>query len=63
MGDIRDHRSGAATRAGLKVRKNGGSLVVIKSDGCPLEVCVLARKPIQAVYVLQLLALIDWSPD
>ena len=58
MGDIQDHRSGAAAHAGLKVRKNGGSHVVIQRDGCPLEVCVPARKPIKAVYVLQLLALI-----
>jgi hypothetical protein len=42
----------------LKARKNGGSHVVIQRDGCPLEVCVPARKPIKAVYVLQLLALI-----
>ena len=52
-----------AAHAGLKVRKNGGSHVVIQRDGCPLEVCVSARKPIKAVYVLQLFALIDWSPD
>jgi len=49
-----------AASAGLKVRKNGGSHVVIQRDGCPLEVCVPARKPIKAVYVVQLLALIDW---
>ena len=35
MGDIQDHRSGAAAHAGVKVRKNGGSHVVIKA------VCVL----------------------
>ena len=37
--------------------------VVIQRDGCPLEVCVPARKPIKAVYVVQLLALLDWSPE
>jgi len=52
-----------AASAGLKVRKNGGSHVVIQRDGCPLEVCVPARKPIKAVYVVQLLALIDWRPE
>jgi hypothetical protein len=52
-----------AAHAGLRVRKNGGSHVVIQRDGCPIEVCVPARKPIKAVYVLQLLALIDWSPE
>ena len=31
MGDIQDQRSGAAAYAGLKVRKNGGSHVVIKA--------------------------------
>jgi hypothetical protein len=52
-----------AALAGLRVRKNGGSHVVIQRDGCPIEVCVQARKPIKAVCVLQLLALIDWSPE
>ena len=52
-----------AARAGLKVRKNGGSHVVIQRDGCPLEVCVPARKPIKAVYIVQLLALLDWNPE
>jgi hypothetical protein len=52
-----------AALAGLKVRKNGGSHVVFQRDSCPLEVCVPARKPIKAVYVVQLLALIDWSPE
>ncbi len=52
-----------AAHAGLKVRKNGGSHVVIQRAACPLEVCVPARKPIKAVYVVQLLALIDWSPE
>ena len=52
-----------AAHAGLRVRKNGGSHVVIQRDGCPIEVCVPARKLIKAVYVLQLLALLDWSPE
>jgi hypothetical protein len=37
--------------------------MLIQRDCCPIEVCVPARKPIKAVYVLQLLALIDWSPE
>lgn len=52
-----------ASHAGLKMRKNGGSHVVFQRDGCPLEVCVPARKPIKAIYVVQFLALIDWSPE
>lgn len=52
-----------AASVGLTVRKNGGSHVVIQRDGCTLEVCVPARKPIKAVYVVQLLALIDWRPE
>ena len=52
-----------AKNAGLKVRKSGGSHVVFQRDGCPLEACVPARKPIKAVYVVQFLALIDWSPE
>jgi hypothetical protein len=52
-----------AVRAGLRVRKNGGSHVVIQRDGCPIEVCIPARKPIKAVYVVQLLAMLDWSPE
>ena len=52
-----------AAHVGLKVRKNGGSHVVFQRDGCPLEACVPARKPIKPVYVVQFLALIDWSPE
>ena len=52
-----------ASHAGMKMLKNGGSHVVFQRDGRPLEVCVPARKPIKAIYVLQFLALIDWSPE
>lgn len=52
-----------ARHAGLKVRKSGGSHVVFQRDGCPIEVTVPARKPIKAVYVMQFLEVIDWSPN
>lgn len=52
-----------AAYAGLTVRKNGGSHVVFQKPGCHNEVTIPARKPIKAVYVVQLLALIDWSPQ
>ena len=50
-----------AARCGLRVRKPGGSHVIFQKDGCPLEVSVPAHRPIKAVYVTQLMALIEWS--
>jgi hypothetical protein len=51
-----------AVRAGLMVRKLGGSHVVFQREGCPLEVSVPAHKPIKPVYLTQFLALLDWRP-
>lgn len=52
-----------AIHAGLKIRNPDGSHVVFQKDGCPMEVSIPARRPIKAVYVVQFLALIDWSPE
>ena len=38
-----------------------GTYVIFQKDGCPLEVSVPAHRPIKAVYVTQLMALIEWS--
>ena len=52
-----------AARHGLKVRRPGGSHVIFQKDGCPIEVSVPARKPIKPVYVMHLVALIDWRQE
>jgi hypothetical protein len=49
-----------AGKAGLTIRKSGGSHVVFQKNGCPVELSVPAHKPIKPIYITRFLALLAW---
>ncbi len=52
-----------AGKAGLTIRKSGGSHVVFQKNGCPFELSVPAHKPIKPIYIMRFLALLAWRKD
>jgi len=54
-----DNLETIAKRAGLVIRKSGGSHVVFAHETSNIIVTVPAKRPIKSVYIIQFLELID----